>query len=109
MSEPVDLDRLLLRDFAPEPALRVAHAGAPAAPRFPAIDAHNHLGGASGDWPGRPVAELLALMDEAGVERIVDLDGRFGDALAAEIARLQAPHPDRFAVFCGLAEANFAT
>ncbi len=113
MSDSVGLDRLLLRDFAPVPALRVAHAGEPEAPRFPANDAHNHLGGAfgdaSGDWPGRPVDELLELMDEAGVERLVDLDGRFGDALAAEIARLQEHHPDRFAVFAGLDEANFET
>ena len=113
MSRSVDLDTLLLRDFAPRPELRLARAGAPDRPRFPAIDAHNHLGGAfgdaSGDWPGRPVGELLALMDEAGVDRIVDLDGRFGDALAREIARLQAPHPDRFAVFCGLDDGTFAT
>ncbi|MCC6313124.1 MAG: amidohydrolase family protein [Thermomicrobiales bacterium] len=107
------LDRLLLRDFAPRPALRATDAGAPATPRFPIVDAHNHLGGAfgdaAGDWPGRPVAELLTVLDAAGVERIVDLDGRFGDNLAAEIARLQAPHPDRIAVFAGIDYDNFAT
>lgn len=97
---------LTLRDFEPRPMLRVAHSGPPRRPRFPVVDAHNHLGGAfgsaSGDWPGRPVGELLAVMDEAGVQTIVDLDGRHGDLLRAEIARLQTPHPDRFAVFCGV-------
>jgi predicted TIM-barrel fold metal-dependent hydrolase len=108
MSE--SLDTLLLRDFRPRPARVLAHAGDPERPRFPVIDAHNHLGGAfgdaSGDWPGRPVSELLALMDRAGVERIVDLDGRFGSLLEAEIARVQAPCPDRVAVFAGIDEAN---
>lgn len=104
---------LTLRDFRPRSMMRVDRQGAPARPRFPVIDAHNHLGGAfgeaSGDWPGRPVEELLAVMDEAGVRTIVDLDGRHGDLLRAEIARLQTPYPDRFAVFCGIDDANFAT
>lgn len=107
------LDTLLLRDFAPRPTRVLRHAGDPDRPRFPVIDAHNHLGGAfgdaSGDWPERPVSDLLALMDEAGVERIVDLDGRFGDLLRHEIERLQAPHPDRFAVFAGIDDETVAT
>jgi predicted TIM-barrel fold metal-dependent hydrolase len=105
-------DELTLAAFAPRPALRVAHAGPPLKPRWPVIDAHNHLGGAfgdaSGDWPGRPVSELLAVLDEAGVEAMVDLDGRYGDALRREIARLQEPHPDRFAVFAGIDYDGFA-
>lgn len=110
MSE--SLDTLLVRDFAPRPTRVLRHVGDPQRPRFPAIDAHNHLGGAfgdaSGDWPGRPVPELLALMNEAGIERIVDLDGRFGDLLRREIERLQAPHPERFAVFAGIDDEAIA-
>src|SRR5581483_10223095 len=59
-------------------------------------------------WPGRPVSELLTVLDEAGIETIVDLDGRYGDDLRREIDRLQAPHPDRFVVFAGVDYDNFA-
>ena len=48
-------------------------------------------------------------MDEAGVRAIVDLDGRWGDRLRAELARYQEPYPDRFAVFSGIDYDNFAT
>jgi predicted TIM-barrel fold metal-dependent hydrolase len=72
-------------------------------PQFPVIDAHNHLGPAfGGDWAERPVDELLAVLDEAGVERLVDLDGGTGDRLSSEIDRWQAPAPDRLVVFAGL-------
>ena len=82
-------------------------------PRFPVIDAHNHLGDAfltwSDDWLNQPVSQLIATMDEAGVRAIVDLDGRWGDRLRAELARYQEPYPDRFAVFSGIDYDNFAT
>ena len=59
-------------------------------PRFPVIDAHNHLGSVfGGDWAQRPVDELLAAMDAAGVVALVDLDGGFGERLDAAIARWQ--------------------
>ena len=78
-------------------------------PRFAVIDAHNHLGGAfAGRWRRAPVAELLALMDEVGLEAVVDLDGGSGAALDRQIRRLQEPHPDRFAVFAGIDYANLA-
>ncbi len=76
-------------------------------PRFPVIDAHNHLGSEfAGDWPGRPVAELLTVLNEAGVTMMVDLDGGWGEHLRAEIARYQQPHPERFAVFAGIDYEN---
>ena len=51
-------------------------------PRFPVIDAHNHLGGEfGGGWDNRPVAELLDVLDEAGVKVLVDLDGGWGEAI----------------------------
>jgi predicted TIM-barrel fold metal-dependent hydrolase len=72
-------------------------------PRFPAIDAHNHLGTAfGGDWPARSAGELAEALDAAGVEAIVDLDGRWGDGLRHEIDRWQRPLPGRVAVFAGL-------
>jgi predicted TIM-barrel fold metal-dependent hydrolase len=79
-------------------------------PRYPAVDAHNHLGPAfGGDWSRRPPAELLAALDEAGVETLVDLDGRSGDALSREIERWQRVDPDRLVVFAGLDDAGWAT
>ena len=53
---------LLLRDYAPRTVLRLPDT-TPERPKFPVIDAHNHLGTAfgpfSGDWPTRPVSELV--------------------------------------------------
>ena len=46
--------------------------------------------------------ELVATMDEAGVEVLVDLDGGSGEGLGREIDRWQAKAPERFLVFAGL-------
>jgi predicted TIM-barrel fold metal-dependent hydrolase len=100
---------LLLRRYAPRSSLanRVAIVERP---RHPVIDAHNHLGGAfAGRWRTAPVAELLTLMDEVGIRAMVDLDGAWGEALDRELARFQAPHPDRFAVFAGIDYPNLET
>jgi predicted TIM-barrel fold metal-dependent hydrolase len=73
-------------------------------PAFPAIDAHNHLGHEpfAGEWPRRTAQDLAATLDNAGVERIVDLDGFGGDRLRREIERWQTALPGRVAVFAGL-------
>lgn len=95
-------DELRLADFRPRSRLRVAAHEVPR-PSVPAVDAHNHLGAAfGGAWASRSPDELLPILDEAGVEAIVDLDGGWGEALVAEIERWQRPHPDRIAVFAGL-------
>src|SRR3972149_4877366 len=76
-------DELRRADFRPRSRLRVAAHGVPR-PAVPAIDAHNHLGAAfGGAWASRPPDELLPILDEAGVEAIVDLDGGWGEALVA--------------------------
>lgn len=96
------VDDLRLADFRPRSSLRVP-VHEVRRPRYPVVDAHNHLGPAfGGDWAARPPAELIATLDESGVEMVVDLDGGHGDALSAEIERWQAPCPDRVAVFAGL-------
>src|SRR5919106_6773643 len=81
-------------------------------PRFPVIDAHNHLGDAFLTWNDefltQPVSQLIETMDESGVRAIVDLDGRWGDRLRAEFARYVEPYPDRFVVFSGVDYDNFA-
>jgi predicted TIM-barrel fold metal-dependent hydrolase/predicted ATP-grasp superfamily ATP-dependent carboligase len=78
------------------------------------IDSHAHLGrdlgsagpSFAGQWPDRPVAELVAVLDAAGVEAVVDLDGGWGERLEEELERYQRPYPDRFAVLCGLDYAS---
>lgn len=78
-------------------------------PRFSVIDAHNHLGPEfSRGWGGRPVADVLAALDEASVEMVVDLDGGQGEKLEQHLDRYQRAHPDRFAVFAGLAYEEWA-
>lgn len=93
----------------PPQALRVATTDV-RRPRYPVISTHEHLGPVfGGDWRNRPVAELLATMDEVGVTTMVDLDGGQGDALSRQIERYQVPHPDRVVVFAGLDYDMWAT
>ena len=102
-------DGLLLEAFRPRSCLRVP-AHDVRRPRYPVVDAHNHLGSPfGGDWATRPPAQLLRTLDEAGVEMLVDLDGGQGDALSAEIARWQAAFPERVAVFAGLDYDSWVT
>ena len=64
------------------------------------IDAHNHLGRwLTGTWSVPDVGELVALMDELGIESIVNLDGMWGDELDANLDRYDRAHPGRFATF----------
>jgi hypothetical protein len=106
-----DASELTLRAYEPRSMLRVP-VHEPSQPRFAVVDAHNHLGrafgDAAGDWPNRPVVELLAELDRSGVRTVVDLDGQWGDVLHAEVARSQEPHPDRFVVFAGIDGDNVA-
>jgi predicted TIM-barrel fold metal-dependent hydrolase len=95
-------DGLRLSEYRPRTSLRVP-VHLVDRPRFPVVDAHNHLGAAfGGDWAGRSAAELVATLDASGVEAIVDLDGGQGEALSAEIERWAAAAPDRVVVVAGL-------
>ncbi len=94
---------MLLEDYHPIPALvRPEHL--PQQPRFPVIDAHNHLGNEfGGGWIHRPLPELLNVLDQACVYHYVDLDGGWGEAIFDEhLRRLQAHVPQRFSIFCGV-------
>ena len=79
-------------------------------PLVPAIDIHNHLGRwlSDGEWMIPDVAELLATMDECGVETIVNLDGLWGDEVTANVERYDNAHPGRFLTFCQLDWAQLA-
>ncbi len=73
-------------------------------PRFPVIDAHNHLGqDFGGGWDQKPLSQLLDLLDQAGIQRYVDLDGGWGeDLLNAHLEHFKQPAPERFMVFGGV-------
>jgi len=67
------------------------------------IDVHNHLGRwLTEDWVVPDVAALLALMDRYGVATVVNLDGRWGAELTANLDRYDRAHPGRFLTFCQL-------
>lgn len=90
---------LRLRDFRPRPEVRLPAHQVPR-PRFPAIDAHNHLGPAESPAPAaRDPARLIATLDEMGVEMMVDLDGGWGAALEARVAAFERRFPGRFVHF----------
>ena len=74
-------------------------------PRFPVIDAHNHLAEPfGGGWDEKPLAQLLDNLDAAGVVHYVDLDGGWGEeVLQRHLERFKARAPERFSVFGGVA------
>ena len=73
-------------------------------PRFPAIDAHNHLGeDFGGGWDQKPLPQLIDLLDQAGISFYVDLDGGWGEHLLnAHLDHFKQPAPDRFMIFGGV-------
>ena len=90
-----------LADYRPRSQLRTT-ATMVSRPKYPAIDAHNHLGAAfGGEGARRSTSKVVLALDAAGIEAIVDLDGGWGDDLRREIARWE-PLAGRVAVFAGL-------
>ena len=92
-----------LTDFKPQSKL-VTKTTLVSKPRFPVIDAHNHLGDPfGGGWDKKPVNELLDLLDEAGVTHYVDLDGGWGEEiLENHLDYFKAKAPGRFQIFGGV-------
>jgi predicted TIM-barrel fold metal-dependent hydrolase len=80
-------------------------------PRFPVIDAHDHLGESfGGGWDKKPLNELLDLLDEAGVAHYVDLDGGWGeDILHHHLDYFKAKAPERFQIFGGVDWSQWET
>jgi Amidohydrolase len=90
-----------LSAWRPRPQLRVP-AHEVRLPAWPAIDVHNHVGrwlADDGDWLVT-VDDLLTTLDDAGVDTLVNLDGRWGAELADNLARYDARHPQRLVTFC---------
>jgi predicted TIM-barrel fold metal-dependent hydrolase len=93
---------LRLRDYRPRSMLRVSEHRVERA-RFPVVDAHNHLGRwLTEEWAAPDVGELLALMEDRNIDAIVNLDGRWGGDLEANLDRYDRAHPGRFATLCQL-------
>ncbi len=92
-----------LSQFTPKSKL-VVKATEVSQPKFPVIDAHNHLAAPfGGGWDQRPVSELLDRLDEAGVVAYVDLDGGWGeDILHRHLDTIKAAAPERFYMFGGV-------
>jgi len=100
VTDAADPRVLPLAEFEPRSRLVVAETAVDR-PRFAAVDAHNHLGRwLTDDWCVPDVGALLGLLDEVGVEAVVNLDGRWGDELEANLDRYDRAHPGRFATFC---------
>lgn len=79
---------LPLSEFAPASML-VTPAHEVTRPRFPAIDYHNHL-------DALDPADVLRIMDECGIERIVNITMRTGTEAFDIAARFRRAAPDRF-------------
>ena len=94
---------MLLENFRPASKLVTKTTLVPR-PKFPVIDAHNHLGELfGGGWDSKPLPELLDLLDEANVTHYVDLDGGWGeDILNAHLNHFKQCAPERFRIFGGV-------
>ncbi|MGZ4616904.1 MAG: amidohydrolase family protein [Actinomycetes bacterium] len=95
---------LRLTDYTPVARLRTPTTEVARA-AVPCVDVHNHLGRwltGDGAWMVEDVHALLDVMDASNVATVVNLDGRWGDELAENIARYDAAHPGRFLTFCHL-------
>jgi predicted TIM-barrel fold metal-dependent hydrolase len=97
-SEKEDIRQLKLKDWHPRSMLKVKETKTDK-PKFTVIDAHNHLGGGAKRLTKKRVDKYLAEMDAAGVETVVNLDGKWGDYLKETLAALDEAHPGRFLTF----------
>jgi predicted TIM-barrel fold metal-dependent hydrolase len=109
------MDELLLKAYEPRSTI-VVDSHVVERPKFPAIDAHNHLGfvtdafgyTTAGESPepdplGVGVraspASLVEVMDHAGISAMANLTGRWGDTLKRLIDKYERQHPGRFFTF----------
>src|SRR5579872_5770019 len=103
MTDNAPQQDIFLHDFKPIPRLTV-HETRVDQPRFPVIDAHNHLAAPfGGGWDQRPVNELIDALDAANVRVYVDLDGGWGEPLMnLHLDHFKAAAPERFRIFGGV-------
>ncbi len=79
---------LAVSDFAPRAMLNTA-VHEVRTPRFPAIDCHNHLDSLEPD-------EVLAIMDECGIEHVVNITMKLGDEALSVMRKYADASPRRF-------------
>jgi predicted TIM-barrel fold metal-dependent hydrolase len=101
---------MLLQNFRPQSKL-VTKTTLVNNPRFPVIDAHDHLAEPfGGGWDHKPVAEILDRLDAAGVTHYVDLDGGWGEEiLERHLDYFKDAAPDRFQIFGGVDWSQWQT
>ena len=94
---------MLLSDYRPKSQL-VTRTTRIERPRYPVIDAHNHLGESfGGGWNSKPLSQLLDVLDEAGVVEYFDLDGGWGEQILHEhLDYFKSRAPERFHIFGGV-------
>jgi predicted TIM-barrel fold metal-dependent hydrolase len=94
---------MLLENFSPRSRL-VTKITLVDRPKYPVVDAHNHLGEPfGGGWDKKPLSQLLDQLDQARVSVYVDLDGGWGeDILNAHLDQFKQPAPERFQIFGGV-------
>jgi len=99
--ERSELSELPLAGYRPYSRLRLPRTSVSRA-AIPAIDAHTHLGRwvTGGRWAVPDVAEFVAMLDSCNIAAVVNLDGRWGPELEANLDRYDRRYPGRFATFC---------
>jgi len=92
---------LPLEKFRPIPQLvrKSTHINRP---KFPAVDAHNHLGEIWGTAYDLSLDEFCGRLDEAGITHYVDLDGGWGEEILIKHLEYFQPRAERFFVFAGV-------
>jgi len=100
---------MLLENFCPKSKL-ATKSTLITRPKFPVIDAHNHLGEAfGGGWDKKPLSQLIDNLDAAGVKCYIDLDGGWGENILNEhLDHFKHPAPERFQVFGGVDWSKWA-
>jgi len=104
---------LLLKDYDPHSMMHAAVHEVPRA-KFPVIDMHNHVNDAAGiNGEEIPPADVVKVMDQANVKKIVILTGMWGEKLQGVLDKMVKPYPDRFIVFAQfdwskIDDANFS-
>ena len=99
-----------LSQWRPVPAVVLPAHEVPQ-PAVPVVDVHNHIGrwlAADGSWLAQDTAELAATLATAGVETLVNLDGRWGDDLVANVDRYDRAAPGAYVTFCHVEWAQLA-
>ena len=93
-----DIRELRLKDWQPRSMMVTKVTDVPK-PKYPAIDVHNHLGDGPQWLAKEKVDAYLKVMDETGVQTVINLDGNWQGDLSYTLDALDNAHPGRFLTF----------